>query len=93
MTVVNVFNTRSRVFIPMRGMTYILQLGLNSNYISSHSIDLQWNPRSHVHTRSIIALEDSIYKSVREEKLWKDVLGKEVEFYSSEISARFLGRF
>ena len=25
------------------------------------------------------ALEDSIYKSVREEKLWKDVLGKEVE--------------
>ena len=37
------------------------------------------NPRaSNVHTRSILALEDSVFKSVREEKLWKDVLGKEV---------------
>ena len=41
------------------------------------------NPNAkQVDTPSILALEDSVFKSVRDKKLWQDVLGKEIRFYS-----------
>ena len=44
------------------------------------------NPRSkHVHARSILAMEDIIYESVRREKLWGDILGKELKLITKYI--------
>ena len=41
------------------------------------------NPRSaDIHTKSAIAFEDIILKSTQELKLWEDVSGKEIEYYS-----------
>ena len=51
------------------------------------------NPRgSAVHQRSIIALEDSIYQSVRDEKLSKDIIGKEIKWYASIPNPQSLGQ-
>ena len=50
------------------------------------------NPRGNaVHRRSIIALEDSIYQSVRNEKLGKDVIGKEIKWLASIPNPESLG--
>ena len=43
------------------------------------------NPRSARHSRSILAMEDIIYESVRQKKLYKDVLGKELKIISDNI--------
>ena len=48
------------------------------------------NPRSDIHARSILAMKDSVFKSVREEKLWKDVLGKETEIFDKAAVERVL---
>ena len=45
-----------------------------------------FNPRASVlHSRSVIAIEDSVFKSVREEKLWRDVLGKEIKILTEYL--------
>ena len=44
------------------------------------------NPRSsRVHARSILAMEDIIYESVRREKLGQDILGKELKLITKYI--------
>ena len=41
------------------------------------------NPRSSkVDSKSVIAFQDIIFKSTQEDKLWKDVTGKEIKYYS-----------
>ena len=41
------------------------------------------NPRSNkIRTKSVIAFEDIIFKSTQDAKLWNDVSGKEIEYYS-----------
>ena len=44
------------------------------------------NPRSgRVHARSVLAMEDIIFESVRQKKLYKDVLGKELQIITDHI--------
>eukprot|EP01084_Bolivina_argentea_P256747 432385_1 len=44
------------------------------------------NPRSgKINTKSIMAFQDIIYKSTQDEKLWKDVFGKEIKYISQYI--------
>ena len=41
------------------------------------------NPRSDKDSKSIIALEDIIYRSVQKEKLWADIVGKEIKYITN----------
>eukprot|EP01083_Nonionella_stella_P301832 1037784_1 len=49
------------------------------------------NPRSaKIKTRSIISFEDIIYKSVQEEKLYKDIAGKEIRYITDYMPNQHL---
>ena len=51
------------------------------------------NPRaSKVHDASILASGDGVFKSVRDEKLWRDILGKEIKWFSSIPNHESLGK-
>ena len=41
---------------------------------------------SEKNTKSVIAYEDIIFKSTQDEKLWKDVSGKEIRYYSDFVA-------
>ena len=41
---------------------------------------------SEKNTKSVIAYEDIIFKSTQDEKLWKDVSGKEIKYYSDFVA-------
>ena len=45
---------------------------------------------SELNTKSVIAYEDIIFKSTQDEKLWKDVSGKEIKYYSDFVAHREL---
>eukprot|EP01083_Nonionella_stella_P289770 986074_1 len=48
---------------------------------------------SKINTRSILAFEDIIYKSVQEEKLWADIAGKEIKYITDHMpNQHLLGR-
>ena len=49
------------------------------------------NPRHReIHTKSVIAFQDIIFKSTQDEKLWKDVSGKEIKYYSDHVANHHL---
>eukprot|EP01083_Nonionella_stella_P008237 23713_1 len=52
------------------------------------------NPKSgKINTRSILAFEDIIYKSVQEEKLWEDIAGLEIKYITDLMpNQHLLGR-
>jgi len=43
------------------------------------------HPRSEIQTKSILAFEDVIYRSVQQEKLWRDIAGKEIKYISDYL--------
>ena len=53
-------------------MDHVLSIFVIFHYLFDQS-------RSKKDSKSIIALEDIIYRSVREEKLWTDIVGKEIK--------------
>ena len=43
------------------------------------------NPRSEKKSKSIIAYEDIIYRSVQEQRLWDDIAGKEIKYITEHM--------